>query len=302
MCRNDEGLALAPETVVSRQASEADSATSASRPCPTPVALVGAGPGDPELLTLKALRRIEAADVVFHDSLISDEMLALIPPSVDLISVGKRCGDPKDRWIQQQEIHDLLLAHSRRGRRVVRLKCGDPFIFGRGGEEVEFLAKHGVPCEVIPGITSALGAAASSMVPLTHRSFGANHLQFVVGQTQARSLPDLDWAQLARSAPRSTIVFYMGLKVLDDISKRLLDHGAEGSTPMAVVEHASTPAERLLVGTLQSLPKLVKDAKINGPSVIFLGPTAAFSTHLEQCAEGRPLKRRCLNDGSGAAC
>ncbi|CAE8658966.1 unnamed protein product, partial [Polarella glacialis] len=186
-----------------------------------PVALVGAGPGDPELLTLRAMRRLEAAEVVLHDSLISEEVLNLVPRSAELINVGKRCGDVKDRGLQQKEIHELMLLHSRRGRRVVRLKCGDPFVFGRGGEELEFLVKHQVSVEVVPGITSALGAAASCQVPLTHRGFGTNHVHFCVGQSQARTLPDLDWGELARSAMKQTAVFYMGLRSLDLICNTL---------------------------------------------------------------------------------
>lgn len=257
------------------------------------MALVGAGPGDPELLTLRAARRLEEAEVVLHDSLISDDVLALVPPTAELINVGKRCGDVKDRGLQQQEIHELMLAHSRRGRRVVRLKCGDPFVYGRGGEEMEFLAKHGVPSEVVPGVSAALGASASCHIPLTHRTFGVNHVRFVVGQNQAKSLPDLDWPELARSAGKQTTVFYMGFRSIDSICKRLLDAGANGETPMALVESATTPAERRLHGTLATMPQVVgKHAEsITGPALIFLGPTAAFPAHLERLAGDRPWKR-----------
>lgn len=255
-----------------------------------PVSLVGAGPGDPDLLTVRALRRLEAADVVLHDSLISDEVLALIPSTASRISVGKRCGDVKDRGLQQTEIHELMLLHCRRGRNVVRLKCGDPCVFGRGGEELEFLASHGVQAEVVPGVTSALGASASCQVPLTHRG-GANSVRFVVGQSKARCLPDLDWDSLARDSNRSTTVFYMGLKSIDAICKRLLDHGAEGSTPMAVVESACSSQERAVYGTLATMPELTKDFGKGGPAIIFLGPTAAFPAHLERLANGRPWKR-----------
>jgi len=257
-----------------------------------PVSLVGAGPGDPELLTLRAVRRLEVADIVLHDNLISEEVLRLVPQDAEMVNVGKRCGDVKDRGLQQQEIHDLMLAHSRRGRRVVRLKCGDPFVFGRGGEELEFLVKHQVPFEVVPGITSALGVSASIQVPLTHRSFNTNHVHFCTGQSQARTLPDLNWSELAKSAMKQTAVFYMGLKSLDKICSTLREHGAPDDTPMALVESGTTPQEETLFSTLSSMPEDVKKQKFGrgGPALIFLGPTAAFPAHLRQLS-GRPLKR-----------
>jgi len=258
-----------------------------------PVALVGAGPGDPELLTLRAARRLEAAEVVLHDNLISEDILRLVPRTAELVNVGKRCGDVKDRGLQQREIHELMLAHSRRGRRVVRLKCGDPFVFGRGGEEVEFLAKHGVPTEVVPGITTALGAAASCQMPLTHRDCGATNVRFIVGQTQARKLPDLDWAEMAQSAAKQTAVFYMGLKTLDSICERLRENEAPGETPMALVENATLPNERVCFGTVDTMPKIAKGQELGnaGPVIVFLGPTAAFPAHLERLAGPGPRKR-----------
>lgn len=259
-----------------------------------PVALVGAGPGDPELLTIKALRRLEAADVVLHDSLISEEVLALVPETAELINVGKRCGDLKDRGLQQQEIHDLLLAHFKRGRRVVRLKCGDPLLFGRGGEEIEFLASHGVPTEVIPGITAALGAAASLQMPLTHRSC-ANQVRFLVGQSKAKSLPDLDWPELARNVHKVTAVFYMGLKSLEGICKMLQDHGADPTTPMMAVESATSSAEKSVFGTLGNMVAQVKLHEVGqdgGPVLIVLGPVANFPELQAQSATGRPWKRQ----------
>lgn len=258
-----------------------------------PVALVGAGPGDPELLTVRAMRRLEVAEVVLHDNLISEDVLGLVPASAELVNVGKRCGDVKDRGLQQKEIHELLLAHSRRGRTVVRLKCGDPFVFGRGGEELEFLVKHGVPTEVVPGVTSAMGAAASCQMPLTHRDFGVNSMRLLVGQSQARKLPDLDWKELATSSSKQMSVFYMGMKSLDSICERLLENQASPDTPMALVESATLPSERRLVGTVKSLPDLARHSDIGegGPVIIFLGPTAAFPEHLDKISEGRPRKR-----------
>jgi len=251
---------------------------------------------------VRAVRRLEAAEVVLHDNLISDDVLAMVPQGAELINVGKRCGDPKDRGLQQQEIHDLLLAHSRRGRRVVRLKCGDPFVYGRGGEEVEFLAKHGVPVEVVPGVTSALGASASLCVPLTHRDFGVNHVRFVVGQSKAKKLPDLDWQELAQSAGKQTTVFYMGYKSIDSICQRLLENGASAETPMALVESATLPNERALYGTLSNLPEVAKgqEAGMGGPVLIMMGPTAAFPAHLDKLSGSRPWKRARLD--SSDAC
>jgi len=277
------------------------SASSTAAPLPPvsygPVALVGAGPGDPELLTVKASRRLEAADVVLHDKLVSEEILGLVPPKAKLINVGKRCGDPKDRGLQQDEIHELMLSHSRQGQRVVRLKCGDPFIFGRGAEELEFLARHGVVAEVVPGITSALGASSSSQIPLTHRDYGVTQVRFVVGQSKKYDLPDLNWDELARDATSETVVMYMALKKLDRICARLIEHGTPADTPMALVESATNSDERMLVGTVGTLPRLATSngAGEIGPVIFFLGPTAAFPANLEtlagagKCTDKEPL-------------
>jgi len=255
-----------------------------------PVALVGAGPGDPELLTLRALRKLEAADVVLHDSLIPEEVLNFVPKTAKLINVGKRCGDVKDRGLQQQEIHELMLVNSQRGCKVVRLKCGDPFIFGRGGEELEFLAEHQVPCEVVPGITSALGAAASCQVPLTHRGFNTNHLHFCVGQSKAKSLPDMDWSEMAKRAMRQTAVFYMGLKLLDQICTTLRQHGAPDDTPMMLVESATSSNEQSIHATLATMTDEIAKQQFGsgGPVLIILGPTASFPAHLEHLRQKRP--------------
>lgn len=251
-------------------------------PEPGPVSLVGAGPGDPELLTVRALRRLQAAEVILHDSLVTEELLRLAPPSAALIDVGKRCGDAKDRGLQQQEIHELLLSHCRAGRRVVRLKCGDPMLFGRGGEELEFLAQHGIEAEVVPGITSATGASAACRLPLTHRGM-SNEVRFVVGQDRGKSLPDLDWAELATRAQRQTVVFYMGGRSLEAICSCLGEHGAESQTPMALLEAVTHKEEQRLYGTLGTLPQLAQERSVGGgPVLIILGPTVAFPDYLHQ--------------------
>jgi uroporphyrin-III C-methyltransferase/precorrin-2 dehydrogenase/sirohydrochlorin ferrochelatase/uroporphyrin-III C-methyltransferase len=258
---------------------------------------VGAGPGDPELLTLKAVRRLEAAEVVLHDALLPEEILAMVPRAAELINVGKRCGMARDRGAQQKEINELMLTHARRGRSVVRLKCGDPFVFGRGGEEIEYLAEHGVSAEVVPGISACLGAAASLQVPLTHRTMGANQLRLVVGQTKAFVLPDLNWSELASNADKQTVVFYMGFKSLDGICERLLAHGISEDTPMMLVESATTPMEAAAYGTVKTLPGIAKENPgQGGPVLMFLGPTVAFPDRLEQMSGGRAKKRQRVGD------
>lgn len=249
-------------------------------------------------MTLRALRRLEDADVVLHDSLIPEEVLSYVPKHAKLINVGKRCGDVKDRGLQQQEIHELMLANSRRGSKVVRLKCGDPFIFGRGGEELEFLAQHQVPCEVVPGITSALGAAASCQVPLTHRGFSTNHVHLCVGQSKAKTLPDMDWSEMAKRAMKQTAVFYMGLKLLDQISTTLREHGAPPETPMMLVESATSSREQSLHATLGTMSEEVEKQQFGsgGPVLIILGPTASFPAHLER------LARKKTSDGPPSMC
>mmetsp|Transcript_44740 Transcript_44740/g.96164 ORF Transcript_44740/g.96164 Transcript_44740/m.96164 type:complete len:285 (-) Transcript_44740:299-1153(-) len=265
------------------------------------VSLVGAGPGDPELLTLRAARRLREAEVVLHDSLISEEILGMVPRSAELINVGKRCGDTKDRGLQQREIHELLLHHSQRGCRVVRLKCGDPFVFGRGGEEVEFLAEYGIVPEVVPGITSALGASAACSLPLTHRTFGVTQVRFVVGQSKAKELPDMDWGQIARDARKQTTVFFMGFKSVDSICARLKQEGCPNDLPVAVVESATTPQERVFHSTVEDLPTLAKEHgdSVVGPVLMMLGPTAAFPAHIDKLMSGeRPTKRARLGNAA----
>lgn len=278
------------------------------------VSLVGAGPGDPELLTVKAVKRIQAAEVVLHDALISEDILALIPKEADLINVGKRCGMVKDRGLQQQEIHELLLAHSRRGKRVVRLKGGDPFVFGRGGEELEFLAGHGVDVEIVPGITAALGVSASCHMPLTHRGHGNTSIRIVVGQAQdkkASGASNLNWPDLARDVRSQTTVFYMGLRSIDLICSKLLENGAAPETPIAVVESGTTPKERVIAGTIASLPELLRkdDGGHGGPAIILLGNAAAFPAQIAKLQEAAgacgcdgPAAKRARRASPGSPC
>ena len=230
--------------------------------------LVGAGPGDPELLTIKALKALGRADVVVHDGLVSDEILDLAPEGARRISVAKR----KSRHSYgQDEINRMLVAFARDGLTVVRLKGGDPFIFGRGGEELEACREAGLDCHVVPGVTAALAAGASAGAPLTHRG-SAQAVTFVTGHA-ANGEPDLDWAGLAKA--NQTVVIYMGLSTAPAISARLIAAGRPGSTPALIVENASRPDERRVVTTLAGLPETA--AGLSGPALLIVGEAMALA-------------------------
>ncbi len=237
------------------------------------VYLVGAGPGDPELLTLRALRLIERADVVLYDNLVSEAILDLIPPAVERIYVGKRRAN---HALRQEEINDLLVAHARAGRRVLRLKGGDPFMFGRGGEEIDSLSANGIPFEVVPGITAALGVAAFAGIPLTHRDY-AQACLFVTGHLKNGSM-DLDWPALAR--PRQTVVVYMGLLCLPILCAKLIEHGQSPDLPAAVVQHGTAPTQRVVTGTLATLSDLADRAELRGPTLIIIGDVVRLRDRL----------------------
>ena len=231
--------------------------------------LVGAGPGDPELLTLKALKALSRADVVVHDGLVSDPILELAPPSAQRISVAKR---RSRHSYAQGEINRMLVAFALEGLTVVRLKGGDPFIFGRGGEELEACRAAGVVCHIVPGVTAALAAGASAGAPLTHRG-AAQAVTFVTGHAAAGGEPDLDWASLAR--PNQTVVIYMGVATAAAIAARLTAAGRAGSTPALVVENASLPDERRIVTTLADLP--VAAHGLAGPALLIVGEAMALA-------------------------
>jgi len=233
------------------------------------VYLIGAGPGDPDLLTLRALQLLQQADVVLYDRLVSDAVLALARRDAQRIFVGKEAGDPPNA---QARIHELMIKHARAGLRVARLKGGDPFIFGRGGEEIEVLAANGIAYVIVPGITAALGAAASAGVPLTHRKF-AQSVTFATGH----ALDDeaLDWDSLAR--PNHTVVFYMGVAHLSRIVARLRACGAAADHPAAIIERATLPGERVVSGTLSTLEALAGAAAITAPALLIVGKVAAFA-------------------------
>lgn len=230
------------------------------------VVLVGAGPGDPELLTLRAARALAEADVVLHDALVSDAILQLASHA-ELISVGKIGGGPR---VEQDAIHALLLEQARTGKNVVRLKGGDSYVFGRGGEEVLFLEEHGIGVEVVPGITSAIAAAALGSVPVTHRGI-STHFTVLTGHPMEGGEEELEraWANAARLG--GTLVFVMGLRNLARISEVLRTNGLEGSTPVAVIQDGSRETQRVALGDLDSIAEKVRDAGLRAPALVVVG-------------------------------
>lgn len=245
------------------------------------VTLVGAGPGDPELLTLKAAKALQASQLVMYDHLVGKQVLDLVPRSADRIYVGKESGH---HTVTQDGIIDLMVRLARSGRPVLRLKGGDPYIFGRGGEEVQALAANGIPFEVIPGISAAQGAAACAGIPLTHRDH-AGILVFATGHLRSEGsdrVVDLDWTMLAR--PRQTVVIYMGVGTLPVICAELMRHGLSPDTPAAMVERATHPGQRTVAGTIQSLPTLALLHGVKAPALIMIGGVVALR---EQLGDGR---------------
>jgi uroporphyrin-III C-methyltransferase len=228
------------------------------------VYLVGAGPGDPDLLTVKAARLLALAEVVVIDHLVSPQVLELIGPDARRIYAGKQ---RNHHTLKQHEINALLVELARQGRQVVRLKGGDPFVFGRGGEEMQELVAAGVACEVVPGITAACGVTAYAGIPLTHRDF-AQSCTFVTGHLKDGSA-ELDWAGLAR--PRQTVVIYMGLTALAQICAKLVEHGLPASMPAAVVQQGTTAAQRVVTGTLDDLARRVEEAGLESPCLTIVG-------------------------------
>lgn len=229
------------------------------------VTLIGAGPGDPDLLTLKAYRALQSAQVVLYDHLVSQEVMKFLPQSAELIYVGK---ESSRHSMPQEKICDTLVALARSGRDVIRLKGGDGYIFGRGGEEAAVLAQAGVPFCVIPGITSAQGAAASVGIPLTHRDHSRS-LIFATGHLRENKQVDLDWDTLSR--PNQTVVIYMGIGTLPIISQQLIAHGLSPDTPAALVERATTDAERCVAGNIKTLPEIAIQEEIKPPALILIG-------------------------------
>lgn len=232
---------------------------------PGEVALIGAGPGDPELLTLRAWRLLQQADAVVHDRLVSPQLLELLPAGCERHETGKSSGY---HTLPQEGINALLVLLARRGQRVVRLKGGDPFIFGRGGEEIAYLLEQGIACQVVPGVTAASGCAAYAGIPLTHRGM-AHSCQFITGHFRKGEDLHLPWAALA--CPDQTLVFYMGLANLAHIALRLQEAGLPASTPAAIVDRGTTAQQRVVRGTLAGLPELAIQHALQSPALTIVG-------------------------------
>ncbi|MBL4583116.1 MAG: uroporphyrinogen-III C-methyltransferase [Pseudomonadales bacterium] len=237
------------------------------------VYLVGGGPGDPDLLTFKALRLMQQADVVLYDRLVSPEVLALVRKDAEQINVGKA----RDKHtVPQGDINEMLISLAKQGKKVLRLKGGDPFIFGRGGEELEGLADAAIPFQVVPGITAASGCAAYAGIPLTHREY-AQSVQFVTGHLKNNSI-DLNWDELVHD--NHTVVFYMGLIGLPHICQKLIEHGQTPSTPVALVQKGTTAEQKVIIGTLKTIVELVAGEVVRPPTLIIVGGVVNLSSKL----------------------
>lgn len=239
------------------------------------VTLVGAGPGDPDLITVKGCRALESADVVVFDRLVGEEIIAMIPQKAKRIDVGKSSGRHP---VSQEEINRILVENARQGNHVVRLKGGDPFLFGRGGEEIEAIIASGIPFREISGVTSAIAAPAAAGIPVTHRDF-CSSVHIITGHSRQGGLPAIDFTSLAKLS--GTLVFLMGVQSLPDISKGLTNAGMDADTPAAIVENGTTAKQRKLVATLHTLPEKAVKARIQSPAVIVVGPVCTLSDQLD---------------------
>ncbi|TBR44307.1 uroporphyrinogen-III C-methyltransferase [Marinomonas agarivorans] len=237
------------------------------------VYLIGGGPGDPELLTLKAHRLLAQADVVLYDRLVGDRIIALIPPTAEALYVGKA---RSKHSLPQADINTLLCAKAKEGKQVVRLKGGDPFIFGRGGEEIEELVEAGVSFEVVPGVTAAAGCAAYAGIPLTHRDY-AQSVRFVTGHLKDGST-DLPWEELVY--PAQTLVIYMGLTGLAETAIKLMEHGMRATMPVAVVEKGTTPEQRVFTATIADINDVVLANNVVSPSLLIIGDVVELRDRL----------------------
>jgi uroporphyrin-III C-methyltransferase/precorrin-2 dehydrogenase/sirohydrochlorin ferrochelatase len=263
---------LAGQPLVAERLLEAK-LNSASSEVKGEVYLVGAGPGDPDLLTFRALRLMQQADVVLYDRLVAPAILDMCRRDADRIYVGKK---RSEHAVPQDEINQLLIDLAQKGKRVLRLKGGDPFIFGRGGEEIERLAEHGIGFQVVPGITAASGCAAYAGIPLTHRDY-AQSVRFITGHLKDQTC-DLPWQDL--TSPGQTLVFYMGLVGLPIICEQLIKYGRPSDTPAALVQQGTTTSQRVFTGTLSSLPRLVLEHEVHAPTLIIVGEVVTLRDKL----------------------
>ncbi len=244
-----------------------------------PVYIVGAGPGDPDLLTVKALRLLKDADTVVYDLLVSEQILALIPAGAARIFAGKAA---RNHHMKQEEINELLVSLYRSGRKVVRLKGGDPFIFGRGSEEALHLAEHNIPFEVVPGVTASAGCAAYAGIPLTHRGL-ASGVRFITGHRRDGKPLDLNWKSLAD--PETTLVIYMGLTNVGEISRQLIAAGLPADTPAGAIHRGTTPEQHTVLTTLAGLPDCVEREHIKAPALLVIGEVVKLSESLSWFGE-----------------
>jgi len=240
---------------------------------PGTVYLIGAGPGAPELLTLRAAQLLQQADAVVFDNLVGAEIMSLLPPEAERVYVGKKAAD---HALPQRDINALLIRLAQAGKRVVRLKGGDPYVFGRGGEEAGDLADAGIPFEVVPGVTAASGIAAYAGIPLTHRDH-AQAVVFATGYLKDGSVA-LDWPMLAR--PRQTVVIYMGISRLAEICTQLMAHGLAARTPAAVVRHGTTREQRVLTRPLDTLADAAREVGIKPPALLIVGEVVGLQQNL----------------------
>lgn len=247
------------------------------------VYLVGAGPGDPDLLTLRAVKLLERADVVVYDNLVSEDVVNFTRKGAQRIYVGK---EKSRHTMPQEEINQLLVTLAKEGKKVVRLKGGDPFIFGRGGEELEVLVEHAIAFEVVPGITAANGVSCYSGIPLTHRDYAQSCL-FATGHLKDGSL-DLDWQSLTRK--NQTVVIYMGLGALAEIAQQLIHHGMPASMPAAIIEKGTTSNQKVFTGTLETLPDLVRTLGLKSPCLIIIGQVVTLHKRLQWYAGDKILQ------------
>ena len=236
------------------------------------VYLVGAGPGDPKLITLRAVELLKMADVVLYDRLVSKKILAMVPKKAKKVYVGRDVGDD---YLHQESTNDLMVKYAKTKKNIVRLKGGDPIIFGRGGEEAEYLKKKKIKFEIIPGITSGIGSATYAGIPLTHRNF-ASSVVFVTGHEDLqKSEEKVRWKKLAKSV--DTIVIMMGLSRIGIICKQLIEGGMNKKTPVAVIQEGTTPQQKMITGNVSNISKLVTQKNIRPPSIIIIGKVVNFS-------------------------